>query len=309
MSAVIVTALLLAAVFLIIGSFLLSAWIARRKHLRELARQKDEISTTTGRMMVVMQLRDGSMVGVENQAPLELTHSLPAVVSSAHLSSGWYSRRRSVVSLGLLMMIALGLLIQTGAAGDMFHKLTRAIASSTTNNTQLSAQALSTAFQPAPDTASSRIVRVNSADRNQYATQSEYQVWSWSSCSGISLEEVMNAYGHHYIASDVLQVEQNMGIWNTYDGLTGGEPAMARAAAYFGFKASSTPPRTLQDLIDVANSGMPVIVGIPGHIMVVKGGDANNVYVVDSSMTNRTVLTHTQFMNIWDKFSVLITPA
>ncbi|MGH2481635.1 MAG: cysteine peptidase family C39 domain-containing protein, partial [Ktedonobacteraceae bacterium] len=176
------------------------------------------------------------------------------------------------------------------------------------SNTQLSAQALSTAFQPAPDTASSRIVRVNSADHNQYSTQPQYQVWSWSSCSGISLEEVMNSYGRHYIASDVLQVELNMGIWNTYDGLTAGEPGMARAAAYFGFKAASNPTRTLQDLIDVANSGTPVIVGIPGHIMVVKGGDTTNVYIVDSSMTNRTILTHAQFMNIWNKFSVLITP-
>lgn len=306
MLAAVITALLLAAVPLIIGSFLLSAWIARRKHLRMLAKQQDELSTTTGRMMVVMQLRDGSMVGIENQPPVELTHALPSVVPSAHLSPGWYSRRRSVVSLGLLAMITLGLLIQTGAAGDMFHQLTRAI---TASNTQLSAQALSTVFQPAPDTASSRIVRVNSADRNQYSTQYQYQVWSWSSCSGISLEEVMNAYGRHYIASDVLQVEQNMGVWNTYDGLTGGEPAMARVAASFGFKASSNPPRTLQDLIDVASGGTPVIVGIPGHIMVVKGGDATNVYVVDSSMTNRAVLTHAQFMNIWNKFSVLIIPA
>ena len=306
MPAVIVTALLLAATLLIIGSFLLSAWSARRKHLRVLVKQrKDELSTTTGRMMMVVQLRDGSLAGIEDQAPIELTHKLPAVVPSAHLSPGWYSQRRSVVSLGLLAMIALGLLLQTGAAGDMFHKLTRGIAVS---NTQLSAQALSTAFQPAPDTASSRIVRVNSADRNQYSTQSQYQVWSWSSCSGISLEEVMNSYGRHYIASGVLQVELNMGIWNTYDGLTAGEPGMARAAASFGFKAASNPPRTLQDLIGVANSGTPVIVGIPGHIMVVKGGDTNNVYIVDSSMTNRTILTHAQFMNIWNKFSVLLTP-
>ena len=140
MLAVIVTALLLAATLLIIGSFLLSAWSARRKHLRVLVKQrKDELSTTTGRMMMVVQLRDGSLAGIEDQAPIELTHKLPAVVPSAHLSPGWYGQRRSVVSLGLLAMIALGLLIQTGAAGDMFHKLARGIAVS---NTQLSAQAL-----------------------------------------------------------------------------------------------------------------------------------------------------------------------
>lgn len=71
----------------------------------------------------------------------------------------------------------------------------------------------------------------------------------------------MNAYGRHSIAADLLQVEANMGIWDTYDGLTAGEPGMARAAAYFGFQANPNPPRTLQDLISVTNQGFPVIVG------------------------------------------------
>lgn len=306
MSPVIVTTLLGTVTLLIVSCFMLSAWRARRKHMRVLAKQqKDELSTTTGRMMVVMQLTDGSVVGIENQAPLELTNKLPAVVPSAHLSSSWYNRQRSMVSLGLLTMLVLGLLIQTGIAGGVVHKLTQGI---TLNSAPLAAQNLAAAFQPPPDTASSRIVRVNSALRNQYATEAEYQVWSWSSCSGISLEEVINAYGHHYIASDILQVELNMGIWNTYDGLTAGEPGMARAAAYFGFKADPNPPRTLTDLINVTNSGTPVIIGMTGHIMVVKGGDANYVYLLDSSMANRTILTHEQFMNIWNKFSVLITP-
>lgn len=309
MSPVIVTTLLLTVTLLTISCFMLSAWVARRKHLRKLAEQrKGELSTTTGRMMVVVPLIDGSVVGIENQAPIELTNTLPNVVPSAHLSSGWYNRQRSIVSVGLLSMLVLGLLIQTGVAGDVVHKLTQGINLNSLNTVQVSAQDLSTAFQPPPDTASSRIVRVNSAARDQYATEYEYQVWSWSSCSGISLEEVINAYGHHYIASDILQVEQNMGIWNTYDGLTAGEPGMARAAAYFGFKADPNPPRTLPDLINVANSGTPVIIGMPGHIMVVKGGNADYVYLLDSSMANRTTLTHEQFLNIWNKFSVLITP-
>lgn len=302
MSPGIVTALLLTVTLLVIGCFLFSAWVARRRHLRKLAQHKDELSTTTGRMLVVVQLKDGSLAGIENQAPVELVNT---VVPSAHLSSSWYNRQRSVVSLGLITMLMLGLLIQTGVAGDVVHKLTQGIV---LHSVQASAQDLATAFQAPPETASSRIVRVNSAARDQYATEYEYQVWSWSSCSGISLEEVINAYGHHYIASDMLQVESNMGIWNTYDGLTAGEPGMARAAAYFGFKASPNPPRTLPDLINVANSGSPVIIGMPGHIMVVKGGDASHVFLVDSSMANRTILTYAQFMSIWNRFSVLITP-
>lgn len=304
MSSAIITALLLAVMFLVVGSFVFSAWLARRRHMRQLKEHQGELGTTTGRMMVVVQLQDGSMVGLNNSMPVEITNKLPAVVPSAHLSSGWYTRRRMIVSLGLLVMLLLGVMVQTGAAGDVLHTLTEGI----NLNAQSNAADLQGSFQPIPFSASARIVRVDSAARDQYATIDQYQVWSYSSCSGISLEEVMNAYGRHYIASDVLQVEQNMGIWNTYQGLTGGEPGMARAAAYFGFQASSSPPRTLQAVIDTANQGYPVIIGSPGHIMVVKGGDANYVYVVDSSPANRTIMTHDQFMNFWDGFSVLIKP-
>jgi hypothetical protein len=304
MSSAIITALLLAVMFLVIGSFVFSAWLARRRHMRQLKERQDDLGTTTGRMMMVVQLQDGSMVGLNNSMPVEITNKLPVVVPSAHLSSGWYTRRRMIVSLGLLVMLLLGVMVQTGAAGDVLHKLTEGI----NLNAQANAADLQGSFQPIPFSASARIVRVDSAARDQYATVYQYQVWSYSSCSGISLEEVMDAYGRHYIASEILQVEQNMGIWNTYQGLTGGEPGMARAAAYFGFQASSNPPRTLQAVIDTANQGYPVIIGSPGHIMVVKGGDANYVYVVDSSPANRTIMTHDQFMNFWDGFSVLIKP-
>lgn len=306
MSSAIVTALLLTVTLLIIGSFVLSAWRARRKHIRVLEEQrKDELSTTTGRMTMVVQLLDGSVVGIENPLPVEVTHRLPAVVSSAHLPHSWYNRRRTVVSLGLLAMLAIGLLVQTGVAGDAFHTLTRGL---NLSGSQTTAMDLQTIFQPLPDSASSHIVRIDSAARNQYYTDYQYQVWSYSSCSGISMEEVMNAYGHHYIAADILQVESNMGIWDSYNGLTAGELGIARAAAYFGFQADPNPPRTLQDLIKITNKGFPVIVGIPGHILVVKGGDANYVYLVDSAPANRQVMTHDQFMNIWNKFSVLLTP-
>src|SRR5260370_41631469 len=111
------------------------------------------------------------------------------------------------------------------------------------------------------------------------------------------MEEVMNAYGRHLIAADVLQVEQNMGVWNLSQVLLGGEPSIAKVANYFGFKASPNPPRDLTDLINVANKGAPVIVGIPGHIMVVRGGDGTYVYLADSSLANRTQMTHQAFLS------------
>jgi hypothetical protein len=306
MSSAIVTTILVTVMLLIIGSFVFSAWFARREHMRELAQDPpNDLGTTTGRMMVVVQLLDGSVVGIENQLPAEVTNKLPAAVPSAHLPHSWYNRQRTLVSLGLLTMLVIGLLVESGVAGDAFHTLTQGL---NLSGSQSSVLDLQTAFQPIPFSASARIIRVDSASRDQYYTDYQYQVWSYSSCSGISLEEVMDAYGRQYIAADVLQIEQNMGVWDTYDGLLGGEPAMAKVATYFGFQVSPNPPRTLQALILVANKGFPVIVGIPGHIMVIKGGDANYVYVVDSSPANREVMTHDQFMNVWDGFSVLITP-
>ena len=153
-----------------------------------------------------------------------------------------------------------------------------------------------------------RIVRVDSAARNQYYTDYQWNVWSYSSCSGISIEEVMNAYGHNYIAADVLQVEQDLGVWNTYQGLVGREPSIAKVASHFAFKADPHPPRTLQDLIYITNKGFPVIVGIPGHILVVRGGDSNYVYLVDSAPANRKVMTHSEFLALWDGLSSLLTP-
>lgn len=305
MSSAIVTAILIVLMLLIVGSFVFSAWLARRRHMRAVEVQQVEAGSSTGRMMVMVQLMDGSMMGVENQFPAHMTNKLPSVVPSAHLPHHWYNQRRSMVSLGLLLMVFIGVLIQTGTAGDFLSTLTRNISSSAV---QISGTGIQTVFQPLPYSASARIVRVDSAAADQYSTQYQYSVWSYSSCSGISLEEVMNSYGHHYIASDVLQVEQNLGIWDSYNGLTAGEPGMARAAASFGFVANANPPRTIHDLITVANRGYPVIVGSTGHILVVKGGDDTYVYLVDSAPANRVAMTYAQFTAFWNGFSVLVTP-
>jgi hypothetical protein len=239
-------------------------------------------------------MQEGVVVGVEKPAPLPVfTHS-----------SSWYGRHRTLVSISFLVMIFLTLFIQSGLADGALQNLGKSF-SIFSNYQSSDIKALA---HPLPFTASVRLVRIDSAVRSQYYSDYQWRVWSYSSCSGISMEEVMNAYGRHYIAADVLQVEQNLGVWDTYNGLLGGEPALAKAANYFGFKASPNPPRTLKDLINVVNKGFPVIVGMPGHIFVVRGGDSNHVYVADSSPANRTVLSYQDFTSIWNGFSVLITP-
>lgn len=301
MSSTIVTVALAGIMFLIIASLVVSALYERRRHRRVLAKRSKQ---TTAPMLpldehvtMILHMQDGVVVGAEK----------PRQPAPPALPPSWYARRRTLVSLSFLGMIVLALFVQSGLASGALNALGKSVNIFSTQNSYSASVNLSA--HPLNFTASQRIVRINSADRSQYYNDYQWQVWSFSSCSGISLEEVMNSYGRHYIAADILQVELNMGVWSVYEGLMGGEPSMARIASHFGFKASPNPPRTLQALIATANKGYPVIVGEPGHIFVVRGGDSNYVYVLDSSPANLTTLTHAQFSALWNGFSVLITPA
>lgn len=291
----VITALLFIVMLLIVASFVASALRERRRHLQTQTAQ-DWSRSPERQVTAVLQLQDGTVVGIEKpESPFHI--SLP---------TSWYRRRRTIVSIGLLLMLLLTLFLQSGLADGALQGLRRGIALlNLAQHTSAFDLSTSTILDGSP---SSRIVRVDSADRGQYYTDYQWHVWSYSSCSGIAMEEVMNAYGRHLIAADVLQVESDLGVWDTYNGLTGGEVGVAEAASYFGFKALPNPPRTLPDLINEANKGFPVIVGVPGHILVVRGGDSNNVYLVDSAPADRTIMSRQQFANWWDNFSVVLVP-
>ncbi len=316
MLSAVITALLFVVMLLIVASLVVGVLHERQRHLQSQREQTRTLSQfkaptqfmaptrtpsqfmmPTLQMTSVLPFQDGQAADLgKAEAPFHV--SLPA---------SWYRRRRTIVSFGLLLMVLLTLFAQSGLATGALQGLKLGI--SLLDFTQhTSVLDLSTSSLPLDGTASSRIIRVDSANRNQYYTIYQLDVWSYSSCSGISMEEVMNAYGRHLIAADVLQEEQNLGVWDTYDGLTGGEEGIARTASYFGFRAVPNPPRTLDDLIAVANKGFPVIVGVPGHILVVKGGDSNNVYLVDSAPADRTIMSRAQFAGWWDNFSVELLP-
>jgi hypothetical protein len=294
----VITALLFVVMSLIVASFVASALREHRRHLRTQAvREQDWYESPERQVTAVLQLQDGTVVGIEQpESPFHVS-----------LTASWYRRRRTIVSIGLLLMLLLTLFLQSGLADGALQGLKSGMTLFNLDQ-HTSAFDMSTSSLPQVGTASTRIIRVDSAARNQYYSDYQWQVWSYSSCSGISMEEVMDAYGRHLIASDVLQVESDKGVWDTYDGLTGGEAGIAEVASYFGFKALPNPPRTIQDLINVANKGFPVIVGVPGHILVVRGGDRNYVYLVDSAPADRTIMSRNQFANWWDNFSVVLVP-
>ena len=300
MLSAVVTVLLLGVMLLIISSLILSALHERHRHNRSVAaRMQASTHPLHPNMGMVLHMQEGAIVAVENPKPL------PAFT----LPSTWYARRRTLVSVSFLLMLFLALFMQNALADGGLQGVGKNLSFlGALQSSEMKTSDIQTAAHPLPLTASMQLVRIDSGARNQYYTNYQWQVWSYASCSGISMEEVMNAYGRHYIAADVLQVESNMGVWDISSGLMGGEAAMARVANYFGFKADPHPPRTLQDLITITNKGFPVIVGIPGHILVVRGGDSNFVYLADSAPANRKALTHAAFLALWDGISVLLTP-
>jgi ABC-type bacteriocin/lantibiotic exporter with double-glycine peptidase domain len=128
------------------------------------------------------------------------------------------------------------------------------------------------------------------------------------------MEEVMDSYGRHLIAADILQEELNLGVWSVYGGLLR-EDGIALTAAYFGFNASLSHARTLDDVISLSNKGFPVIVSVRdsfyypgGHLFVIRGGDSSYVYIADSSPANFQRMTHAMFSGMWQGFSAVLTP-
>ena len=161
--------------------------------------------------------------------------------------------------------------------------------------------------------ASKTLARISQLDENEYASQSEYDTWAYSACSTASMTEVFNAYGRHYRITDVLQVESSIGEITPQLGLLE-NVGIANTAAKFGFQTIWGTNWTLDQVKSYANAGHPVIVGWPpsrydgGHIVVVLGGDASTVYLADSSLWNRQVISNAQFMQWWGGFAAVVTP-
>jgi hypothetical protein len=299
----VVTALSFAVMLLVIASFIWGAWRAYQRYKRTVATQSRlPAHPLDHHVTAILNMQDGNVVSVEAPPPLQ-GFSLPA---------SWYRRRRTLVSLGLICMVLLALSVQSGLAGETFHTITKSV--ETTILSYNKPADVHTPARPLPQTASMLVVRVDSAATNQYYSEAQRQSWMYSSCSGIAMETVMNAYGRHLIAADVLQVESDLGVWNVQLGLLR-ENGIALTAAHFGFDTSSGHTRTLQEVIDTANKGAPVIVSVRdsyyypnGHIFVIRGGDDQYVYIADSSLANFQRMTHPMFVGMWQGFSAVLTP-
>ena len=308
MLSAITTVLLLLVMLLIITSLIITAWREHQRHRRASQALVQTPTQPLGQhMTTTLHIQNGIIIGVEKPQPS------PAFTRP----SSWYTHRRTLVSLGFLTMVVLTLFVQNALADGALQHLSNGLDFSLLSYSQPQSNALHPAVQPAHSTsltASQRVVRVDSGAANQYSTAYQHNIWEYSSCSGIAMVTVMNAYGRHLIASDVLQVELNLGVWDVHLGLLR-EEGIAMTAAYFGFNASLSHSRTLQDIIAIANKGEPVIVSVRdtyyfpgGHIMVIRGGDSQYVYLADSSPANFPRMSYSMFLGMWSNFSAILTP-
>jgi hypothetical protein len=168
--------------------------------------------------------------------------------------------------------------------------------------------------QPAVYHASQDLVRLSQLDRAQYQSTQEYNTWFDSACSAAAMTEVINSYGHNYRITEILQVESQIHEITPQEGLLE-ESGIAHTGNHFHFKTTWGHNLSLSQVIDTANSGTPVIVSFPperyppGHILVVRGGDSNNVFLADSSSFNITQISHARFTQFWGGFTAIMTPA
>jgi Peptidase_C39 like family len=163
------------------------------------------------------------------------------------------------------------------------------------------------------------LLRISQLDPAQYRSTAEYRTWAYSTCSTAAMAEVMNYYGRHLRITDVLAVESDIGAITPQEGLLS-DDGIARTVARFGFRTQWGYQYTLDQVIDMANRGKPVIVGFPpqrypgGHLVVVTGGTGGMsdteslVELADSSMWNRHTLSRTRFLALWGGFAAVVTP-
>lgn len=301
MLSVVVTILSLAVMLFMIASFIISASYARRRQMHISATQA-QISASPSEQSTSMTayLHDGLVITVPQQTPQPIFHLPPH----------WYTRWRTLISLGFLLMVLLTLFVQSGLADGTLQNLSRSFG---LLNAYSQSSDIHTSAHISQVNASHQLVRISQLDPNQYSSSAEYSTWAYSACSAAAMTEVFNAYGRHFRVTDVLKVEAHIGEITPDLGLLRPQ-GIQSTAAQFGFQTTWGNAWTLDSVIAVANQGKPVIVSFPpdrytgGHILVVTGGNSDFVYLADTSLWNRRSVTRSQFLQWWEGYAAIVTP-
>jgi hypothetical protein len=297
----IIAVLSLTVMLLMSASFIVAA-IRERKRYVSTGRTQQLIPFTQ------FQSQPSSLL--HPQHTMEIPAEQPGDQTTFGLPRSWYTRRRMLVSLGLLLMVMLTLSVQSGLADGALENVGKSL---DLLSNSFNASDLNTAAHLNQSNASQQLVRISQLDPNQYASADEYNTWAYSACSAAAMTEVFNAYGHQYRITDILNREAKIGEITPSLGLLRPE-GIKNTAAQFGFQTTWGNAWTLDRVIETANHGNPVIVDFPpdrydgGHLLVVTGGNMSTVFLADSSLWNRHSLSRGQFLQWWVGFAAVVTP-
>lgn len=166
---------------------------------------------------------------------------------------------------------------------------------------------------PDPGAIHHSLLRISQLDPRQYDSTREFVSWANSACSAAAMTEIANYYGGRYRIHDLLTVESRIGAITPQLGLLE-DAGIARTMAFFGLRTFWGYGRSLDHVMQLARQGEPVIVSWPpdhytgGHLVVVTGGNSDDVFLADSSIWNRHAISRAQFLSWWEGFSAVITP-
>ena len=237
---------------------------------------------------------------VERREPISPSAALYGVVRRQKSRSG---RINFQIVLGLcLIVFSLVVALNTVLVSHQFAVL-RSFSSSQIDQTN---QDISIPLSFPVKKISSKVTAFSQGDKTQYNNETpEWSLWSSSACSGCAMAALMDAYGaslngRPLNCGDVLEAEYRLSVYNPVNawGLIRGEPdELAQTAAQFGFTGYYRQKLSLDDLITLANAGIPSIVRIPSHILILTGGDSQNVFLADSGGLHLAKVTRYQFLH------------
>jgi hypothetical protein len=262
----------------------------------------------------IPKVRRASLLASQNTVPLQKStvplHTRKRVVRKrvylTHIPSPHVPLKKRQLPTWVIFMlvgVAFVLLLNSAWAIVSHQSLTSIVFMQQLNQTQSPQQSPML-------TASERVSVHRQSNRAEYNNDNpEWQLWSYSACSGCALAALLDAYGAQkngkpLNCGDVLEVEYNLGVYDPGKSptqnrglLPPGQQNLARTAAQFGFASDFSKNLSLDDLINLANSGTPSIVGIPTHVMIITGGDSTYVKLADSGGLHLSIVTRDQFLH------------
>jgi len=256
-------------------------------------------------------------------ADLQLIPRTSPALPSVTIKQGWFhhsSPRVTAIKLiliGLVVFSVLGATFATAGGGAVTNFLVRALESVIPYSAPARPASATTVAQ--------RVHPIIQADTNAgYDSLQQHDIWWDSACSAATMTEILHAWGVQKVTIgqliDVMYAHSPPYI-TPWGGLMTPD-AWNYVMSNYRMHAAVHTNRSMgyDSIVSVTQKqGIPIVLGIrggsyypalsAGHFLVVVGGDATGLRIVDSSLYRITYMTLDQFNYLWDGLTVVITPA